>query len=122
MKSIQTGNKLKSKNINVHELAVSLAKPYMEKREKRPRNELSLAIYSKLSAQNIDDSNDSEAGPSKKQKINSSVKKKRARCQKCYSLGENKNKWTSYFCFLCQNPCCTDRHAKNICVDCVHSS
>lgn len=116
-KQTQTSTKRKT---FLHELAISLSKPYMEKRQKRPRNELSLAIFKKLSAQSTDESNDSEAGPSKKHKADNSEKKNRARCQKCYTSGENKNKWSSNFCFLCQKPCCSDKHAKNVCVDCIN--
>ncbi|XP_050321369.1 piggyBac transposable element-derived protein 4-like [Bactrocera neohumeralis] len=106
----------------LHELAISLAKPYMEKRKKGAKNELSSALLYKLSFQNISDTSNNDTGPSKKQKNDKSPKKNRARCQKCYHSGEHKNKWTSSFCFLCKTPCCTERHAKNICIDCIHNT
>lgn len=103
----------------LHELAISLAMPYMEKRKKRPRNELSLIIQSKLLSKDIADPNDDTAGTSKNAKVDKTSKNIRARCQKCYHLGENKNKWTSTFCFLCQKPCCKDNHSKTVCMDCT---
>lgn len=106
----------------LRELAMSLASPYMEQRQKLPRNELSVAFLAKFATKNIDDINDSTPGPSKKQKTLKAPKVKRARCQKCYHLGENKNKWTSSCCYLCKKPCCNEKHAKNICVDCINDT
>ena len=49
----------------LRELAISLASPYMEKRKKLPRKELSAVLLSILSIENTAGGKDNEAGPFK---------------------------------------------------------
>jgi len=68
----------------LHKLAILLASPYMENRKQLPRNISSTVLLPKLSTKNVTDTDNNEAGTSKKLKIDKALNKNHGRCHEWY--------------------------------------
>lgn len=136
---------VKSKRRNfLHELGVSLAKPYMANRNRMPRSESSASLLSSVSQESLPSSENSMAirharrdtspssssrdtspfpsftpPPPKRAKSVPPQCEGRSRCHICMDDGQNKSNLHRIICCLCRKGCCKNQHNRNVCTKCI---
>lgn len=108
----KTTQKHKRRKCFLHELALALAKNYIQKRRNEPKNEASIAIVRRLKGLEEDPTDTDDSSKER-------LPHKRRRCNDCYNGEPKQDKKTFLYCSICKKAICKDLHAEQICKCCL---